>query len=431
VVIPSSNIIKISFFDKDPAYAILVLNTLMEQYLLYRQEVINPNQVEMFYAQQVKRFREMLAEKQRALLALTRKTNVTNPEKEIANNLLIRKDLLKQLTELRRNLIEKEKYVQHLENALKNKKLQFFSFITMDQSKTITYISERLLDAVVERENVLKKYKKGSIRVRLVDKKIRDLYSSLRKEVISYTKNQESELQAIKEKIAYMEKRIATLEAMNLALKKQELETRHIQMDIDILKTSYATLQKREEEARMNRVVNTANLSYFVSILNRAFPSNGPVFPKKRVVIPIGLLVGFIIGCSFGFMREYFDHTLKRPRDVETYLGLSVLFSIPKAKVGRAKKIFSFIAITILVAFVASLAVLRFLHHDAAKGRKSISFSAPMENPVKQIVKKPPKFSSGPFSWKEILKSGSNFIAQGHTKKRIAFEHRIVAFGRQ
>jgi len=368
-VIPSSNVIKIVYFDRDPAYATLVLDTIMKEYLAYRQEVINPNNVEAFYVQQIKRFRTMLGEKQQTLLALTQKTHVTNPKREIENNLLMREDLIKQLVQLRRDLIEKENYVRHLEETLKNKKIQFFSFITIDQSKTITYISERLLDAFVERENVLKKYKSGSFRVKLVTKKIQDLYKTLRKEVISYTNDKTNKILALKRKIAFIEKRIDEIGKMNLALKSQELQTHRILMDIDILKKSYITLQRRGEEARMNRVINAANLSYFVSILNHAFPSDGPIFPKKRVVIPLGILIGLIIGCSFGFMREYFDHTFKRPSDVENYLGLPVIFSIPKVE-SYAKKILSSAMLFLLISVILGAF---FVHYFG--GNKNLEFT--------------------------------------------------------
>jgi len=39
------------------------------------------------------------------------------------------------------------------------------------------------------------------------------------------------------------------------------------------------------------------------------------------------LLVGLLLGCSLGFVREYFDHTFKKPSDVMAYAGLPVIIS--------------------------------------------------------------------------------------------------------
>ena len=52
-------------------------------------------------------------------------------------------------------------------------------------------------------------------------------------------------------------------------------------------------------------------------------------FPGMEVIIPLGILIGFITGLSLGFLREFFDHTFKKPSDVENFIGLPVIFSIP------------------------------------------------------------------------------------------------------
>ncbi|MBF0564451.1 MAG: hypothetical protein HQK89_04345, partial [Nitrospirae bacterium] len=84
---------------------------------------------------------------------------------------------------------------------------------------------------------------------------------------------------------------------------------------------------KHKQEARLNSDTKSSN--FFITVLNKAFPSDGRVFPKKRIVIPLGLIVGFMTGCSLGFVKEYFENTFKRPSDVEVYAQIPVLFSIP------------------------------------------------------------------------------------------------------
>ena len=112
-----------------------------------------------------------------------------------------------------------------------------------------------------------------------------------------------------------------------MKLKKQLIDSQRIGREINLFEFSQETFSKRREEAK---TATAENVPSDISILSRAFPSNGPVFPKKTVVIPLGLLVGFLTGFSLGFLRQYFDHTFKKPSDVENYLGLPVIFSIPK-----------------------------------------------------------------------------------------------------
>ena len=46
--------------------------------------------------------------------------------------------------------------------------------------------------------------------------------------------------------------------------------------------------------------------------------------------IGLGAIIGLILGLGLSFLFEYFDKTIKTPEDVEGYLGLPVLGTIPK-----------------------------------------------------------------------------------------------------
>jgi len=126
-----------------------------------------------------------------------------------------------------------------------------------------------------------------------------------------------------------MEREIDDINRHNVSLQKQIIDTNRIERDANLYKFSYDTFSKRREESV---AVTAKNMPSNVSILSEAFPSDGPVFPKKQIVIPLGLLIGFITGLSFAFIREYFDHTFKKPSDVQTYVDLLVIFSIPANK---------------------------------------------------------------------------------------------------
>ena len=367
-VIPSSNVIKLTYYDRDPEYATLIANTIMQQYLIYRRQLNSPNQAEMFYREQAERIKDIINKKSQELLKLARTKSVSNPKREIEANIVLKADLERRLSSIKQKIIEKEKFISHLEKTLKSKKLEFYSFITADQSRVITDISGSLFAAIVERENMLEKYKPQSLKIKLLDKKITALSRSLKKEVTVYKNNQISELNALKQQMNYLQKKVSELEQRNVILNQIDQKMENIKWDLATLRKSYGTLLKREEEARINTAVNKTNLNYFVAILNKAFPSNGPVFPKKGVVIPLGLLIGFIIGCSFGFLREYFDHTFKKPSDVETYIGLPVLFSIPKSR-NRMKKFL--ISIVFVLAFLLIFGSLSFLKHHDKKTKTS------------------------------------------------------------
>jgi hypothetical protein len=50
------------------------------------------------------------------------------------------------------------------------------------------------------------------------------------------------------------------------------------------------------------------------------------------MLLVVGVLAGLVTGFSLGFVREFFDHSFKNPRDLEQFSGLPLLFSIPLIK---------------------------------------------------------------------------------------------------
>ena len=86
---------------------------------------------------------------------------------------------------------------------------------------------------------------------------------------------------------------------------------------------------QRWEEAKINATSEAGNL-FSISILTAPYYSGSPIFPNKTTVIPFGIIAGLLAGISLGFLRNYFDHTVKRQEDFKRFTDLPVLFSIPK-----------------------------------------------------------------------------------------------------
>lgn len=348
-IVPTSNIIEISFFDRDREFALNFLQSLMEQFVAYRLRIYNPNQAEAFFTQQADAYRGRLEAKEKELMELIEKNRVPDPQKELENNLLVKADLDRQLNALKTEAIEKNQYVEHLERGLRNRDAHYFSFV---DNRPINELSGKLQDLFVERGKVLRSYSAQSDKVKLIDRHIEDTFDLLRAEVNAYKDNYARRLQIIREKITSLRQRINEIEAHNVQLKKQTLDQRRIETEANLYQSSYETFSKRREESK---TLTAENVPSYISIASKAFPSDGPVFPVKHVVIPLGVLIGLVTGCSFGFVRHYFDHTFKKPGDVENYAGLPVLFSIPNWEQKRSGvKVGTLLIVLVLSVFAVA-----------------------------------------------------------------------------
>lgn len=335
-IVPESNVIRITLYNNDLHLAETLLNALLDQYVPYRMGVYSLSGAEKFFSKQAEQYKERQRQPEEALKVLASESSVTLPEKEMENNIILKNELKQQLNLLISEYIEKDLYVKHLKKAIDDNNVQFFSFIENIQ---INEYSTKLMDLIAERVLVRRTYHPSSEKVQSINQQIRDLFSTVKSEVMKYGENQVNQLNILEQKIDHIKDAIDELDKANITLQNQFVESQRIMREAELLQFSYETFARRREEAKINSAIEAANLSSYVTILSKAISTGEPVFPKKHVVIPLGLLVGFITGCSLGFVRDYFDHTFKTPSHVSNYAGLPLILSIPKWDNIESKKV--------------------------------------------------------------------------------------------
>ncbi len=69
-----------------------------------------------------------------------------------------------------------------------------------------------------------------------------------------------------------------------------------------------------------------------VHVIDKAETPTVPVSPNITLNIAIAAVLGLMIGVFVAFLLEFLDNTIKTPEDVEKYLNLPVLGSIPKVE---------------------------------------------------------------------------------------------------
>lgn len=67
-----------------------------------------------------------------------------------------------------------------------------------------------------------------------------------------------------------------------------------------------------------------------VNIVDTAQLPESPVRPRHMMNIAVSFLIGFLASIGIVFLVEYLDDTIKTADDVEKYLGLTVLGTIPE-----------------------------------------------------------------------------------------------------
>lgn len=72
-----------------------------------------------------------------------------------------------------------------------------------------------------------------------------------------------------------------------------------------------------------------------VQVLDKAIENPIPVKPKKMLNITIAAILGLMVSVFLVFLLEYMDNTIKTTEDIEKYLELPILGTIPVIKEER------------------------------------------------------------------------------------------------
>jgi uncharacterized protein involved in exopolysaccharide biosynthesis len=105
---------------------------------------------------------------------------------------------------------------------------------------------------------------------------------------------------------------------------ERELQLR--QADVDVANTMYGTVARELKDAEIKSdVVPEARL------ISPAFVPRLPSRPRRDIIVLASLLTGLLGGVALAFFLEYINRTVRGITDIEAFVGLKVIGTIPLA----------------------------------------------------------------------------------------------------
>ncbi|NCC85662.1 MAG: chain-length determining protein, partial [Clostridia bacterium] len=95
--------------------------------------------------------------------------------------------------------------------------------------------------------------------------------------------------------------------------------------DANVAQEIYVMLAKRLEEAKVAEVM----VSNEVQVVDTATLPEAPVKPRKLLTLALALLLGLMAGSGYVLAYEMFNRKIRTTEDIQSYLGLPVLGSVP------------------------------------------------------------------------------------------------------
>jgi polysaccharide biosynthesis transport protein len=218
-------------------------------------------------------------------------------------------------------------------------------------SSTIKQYNSKLAELEMTRIGYLNKYTNNHPVMQALDKEIAGVKVKLRSEIQKAVSLQaptdnpvhqgllagkfqsEAEIEIAQKKIGAL----AELEKTN----KKELESLssveqgylRLERDANVAQEIYVMLAKRLEEAKVAEVM----VSNEVQVVDTATLPEKSVKPRKGLTLVLSLLLGIMAGCGYTLAYEMLNRKIRTAEDVQSYLGLPVLGSVPDiASIDRA-----------------------------------------------------------------------------------------------
>ncbi|HEX9975327.1 MAG TPA: GNVR domain-containing protein [bacterium] len=209
----------------------------------------------------------------------------------------------------------------------------------------------QLLDANVELSKLLLQYSWNDVKILKIIEDIDNLRSQLRNEIESEIKTkyatgngadvsmiQEKEITAME--VEYLQQRQKSL--INLQAEytqrlsqgpSREMALNRLTREVEANREIYQSLMQQTQGSEIEQALQRTAAEFKFKIVEPAIKPIKPVKPDRIKMMLMAIVVGAIIGGGLIFLLEYMDHSFKNVEDIEKYLNLPVLGTIPKIEI--------------------------------------------------------------------------------------------------
>ncbi|MFQ6103273.1 MAG: GumC family protein [Candidatus Glassbacteria bacterium] len=334
----NSNVVGISYEDKDPELAVAVVERIVDTYMKKRLEISDGTQSYEFFQEQTRIADEKLRELEKRQIEYKRQRGVISPEDQKAILLARLADYESSLTDVRTRRIGREAKLAVIKEHQRNGgELRIPSTESADSPSRLQHIAKLesdLLDAELQREILLQKFTPQYEEVVNLDKQIEAMKGRIRREVKEIIDMEEASIRALKAEESALQVSIEGIKNEMQEFAQDEYELNQLSRDIDENLEVLTIFSKQREEARISMAKLERGVK--VKVISPAFASTDPVKPQKARTILIGLCFSLLGSFGLAFLLDYIDHSVTTPYELEKNTELTVLGSVREINLGKS-----------------------------------------------------------------------------------------------
>ncbi len=330
--LPESNIIFVKYQSKDQKLCARVVNQVIRSYRSYRAELFKDSKEYEFFNRQLLFAEKQLTELEKRQSEFQQRESLLLPEQQ--NQILLNKLSVyeQELTEVKTERISREARLKIIHTQLKNDSTTIIpSTETSDSPSQKDYFSRLkgdLLNLEIERNRLLQIYQSDFYEVIKIENQIQEARKKIKEEVELIIKQEQTAINVLIAREIVLKSAINDIYNKMRDRSQQVFRFAELSRGVDDNREVYSMLLKQREEARIS-LAKMDNLIK-IKVISPAITPDNPIKPKIFLNVMLSIMLGIGLSLGVAFLAEYFDHTISNGDDVERYLNLPLLTSIPE-----------------------------------------------------------------------------------------------------
>ncbi len=324
-----TDIIHLTFSWSNPDFAAHALNIYTNEYLRYHTEVHNTEKALNLYSEQLDVHEQNLFKIEREIQCLCKKNNISNIEKQktllLSDISLLEKDLL----DLSIRIISTENKMLYINTMMSSNEewIETPNIGQLGEKVTdLATLDKIYFDLKTSKERIRNDFTDNSKEVQDVNRQITGIRKQKGESLVNILN---TEINALLSQQSLIQPQISqkTKKLERLSFLKVQLE--QLERSKTIAQDNFLLYSKKAEDLR---IFNELDKSQILSlkIINPALPPLLPSHPKKWLILGISIFFALFFSFGLSILREYFSHGIRKQRDVEEYLNLPLLTTIPE-----------------------------------------------------------------------------------------------------
>jgi uncharacterized protein involved in exopolysaccharide biosynthesis len=311
--VPKSNVIEVTFDWPDPVIAARVVNKLVDLYLVQHVKVHTNPQTYTLLEEQAKKWEAKLRRSEKELEDFKRLHAITSLPQQ-------RTILLTSLSEAESQRKNTESEIQEIQEVLASLEAHL-----ADPDHNV-----QLGERVNEDSATV-----AALKAKLVDLELQGLKEDISrlKEMIAEEekKEQKARLRGLEAKLKNQKLQITAYQEELKTLEGFGKRMNELEREVAIDETNYNLYLMKFEEAKISESMDKQKIAN-VSVIEPAVPVMEPVKPRKALNVLIGGFLGLFAGLGMVFLIEFIHPVFRTSEDVDQFLGLTVLATVPKER---------------------------------------------------------------------------------------------------